>query len=406
MKKRICTISGILLSLLLIAGGASAKPSAGTEAAESNVSSAAVLSQENESKKLLIGLSENLKEVPYDGEAAPDALLAALAKETGWDLTLENPVSSGDDGKSLTVAFAEKSAIYTAPPRNQKDDYRVSDAEDLIYNVLNSTAQTLLHNFQIDSVFFTAPDGGNLDFENGGSSFYLTTVYPWNESDVRGTNAALPEDSIGQAIFDPNGETCAGFENLNMLFKREDVRAGTGALTVYDGKGEVFFQCDISDAEKIEFVKPDAETLAFANWKSGTEVRVWLGKQLQANEDYTVQIDAGAIVSGKLKTREIGEGLWAFSCLDYGLGETNSPGKTDVKLGESVTQDILLGESAERAVITVSNADAATISPGELTEDGTVTFTPAAPGFYGFEVQFILKDGARHTIGISFNIVE
>ena len=404
MKKRICVTLGILFTLLLTACGAT-NSSVETGAAEVDAITGAAPFMQNESKKLLIGLSDDLKEVPYGGEAAPEALLAALAEETGWNLTLAAPVTIGADGNSMTVAFAIDSAIYTAPPENQKEDYRVSDTEDLIYTVLNSTAQTLLQNFQIDNVFFTAPDGGNLDIENDGFSFYLTTVYPWDEYLVYERNMPLPEDSIGQLSFDPNGESCAGFETLNMLFARRDVHAGTGAFTVFDGNGEVFFQGDISDAETFEFVEPSAETLAFANWKQGTEVRVWLGKQLAAGEDYTVQIDAGAFVSGDLKSREIGSGAWEFSCLDYGFGETNAPGRAAVKLGAIITQEILLGESAERAVISLYDTDTATISPTELTEDSTVTFTPTDPGFYGFQVQFFLNDGASKTIATSYNIV-
>lgn len=407
MKKQLCMISGILLSLMLTACGNPAEPSVGTETpSEPAVSSTAAPSQQNESKKLMIGLSDQLKEVPYDGENTPEALIAALAEETGWNLTLANPVTTGPDENSLAVAFAADSAIYTAPPENQKDDYHVFDAEDLIYHVLNSTAETLLQNLQIDRVYFTAPDGGNLDFENGGCSLYLTTLYPWDEASVRMTNEPLPEDSVGLVMFDPSGETCAGFENLNLFFMRDDVHAGTGNVTVYDGNGEIFFQGDVSNAEQVTFTEPDAEELAFANWKSGTKVQVWLGKTLQAGENYTVQINAGAFVSGDLKTKEIGKDTWTFSCLDYGYGETNFPGKTDVKVGESVTQAILLGSSAERAVIKVDNAEVSTISPAELTEDGTITFTPTAAGEYGFEVQFFLKDGSVKMFGTDYHIVE
>ncbi len=406
MKKRICYFLAILLTLLLTACGTTSQSSVETGApSEPDAVSAAASSQQNKNQKLLIGLSDDLKEVTYGGEAVPDAMIAALAEETGWNLSLATPVTTGADGNSMSVAFAIDSAIYTAPPENQMEEYRVSDAEELIYTVLNSTAETLLYNFQIDSVFFTDPDGGNLDFENGGVSFYLSTVYPWDEYLVYDRNMPLPEDSIGYLSFDPNGESCAGFETLNMLFRREGVQAGTGTLTVYDGNGEVFFQGDISDAETFEFTVPSTDTLAFANWKSGTEVKVWLGKQLEAGEDYTVQIDAGAFVSGDLVSREIGGGAWSFSCLDYGFGETNAPGRAAVKLGTSITQEILLGESAERAVISLYNTDTATISPTELTEDGTVTLTPMDPGYYGFYVQFFLKDGTSKTIGTEYNIV-
>lgn len=98
-------------------------------------------------------------------------------------------------------------------------EYRITNEEELIYTVLNSTAQILLANLPI-AVYFTSPDGGNLDFENGGYSFYLTTVFPWDESAVRASLSPLSADSIGSAFFDPLGETCAGFENITIIFQR------------------------------------------------------------------------------------------------------------------------------------------------------------------------------------------
>ena len=408
MKKQSGILAGVLLlSLLFTACGKPAQPPAETSApSAADAAQATTPSPQDGEHKLFIGLSDNLQEVPYAGEETPEALIAVLAEETGWNLTLAKPVAEGPEENSLTVAFAADSAIYTAPPEEQKDAYHVYDAEDLIYSVLNSTAQTLLQNFQIASVYFTAPDGGNLDFENGGCSFYLTTVYPWDEAAVRQTNAPLPEDALGLVVVDPIGECCAGFENLNLLFMREDVHAGTGKVTVYDGHGEIFFQGDLTNADQVEFMEPEAEDLAFANWKSGSKARVWLGKTLQADEDYTVEIDAGAFVSGDIGSRAFDQGEWTFSCLDYGYGETNAPGNQDIKLGESVTQEIFLGESAERAVIWVDDADKATVSPSELTEDGTITFTPTATGDCEYEVRFYLKDGSVKAYGTTCHVVE
>lgn len=404
MKKQIGMVLSVLLtlSLLLTACGKPVGQSAGSPTPLEPKDS----SQQTEGKKLLIGLSDNLKEVPYDGEATPDALIAALAEETGWNLTLAKTVSDGPYKNSLSVAFAEGSAIYTAPPENQKDDYHVFDAEDLIYTVLNSTTQTLLENLPVDSVCFTAPDGGNLDFENGGCTFYLTTLYPWNESAVRDTNQPLPEDSFGLAIFDPINETCAGFENINLFFNREGVQAGTGTVTMYDGDGKIFFQGDMANADQMDITNPSETDLAYANWKSGTKIVIWLGQSMKAGEHYTVQFDAGAFACGELKSKEIGEGEWEFSCLDYGFGASNFPGKTKVKLGESVTQEIFLGTSVERAVITIDNADMGTVSPGELTEDGVITFTPDKVGACEYTVKFYLKDGSIKEIGMISDVVE
>lgn len=171
--KKYCLTTGILLAAALTACGqqASWTPSSSiiqSSASEPDPASAPVSSSEIKSKItagpiLYIGLSNSLKEVPYDGEQTADALIAALEDETGWNLGLAAPVSKGPTKNSLSVAFATDSAIYSA---SQNDgNYQVPDAKDFIYMVLNSTSETLLQNLSVDNVYFTAPNGGDLDFE-------------------------------------------------------------------------------------------------------------------------------------------------------------------------------------------------------------------------------------------------
>lgn len=147
------------LTLLLTACGNSDAASTKTKETTSKVPDQSS-SEKTESMTLYIGLTDHLKEVPCTCEATPDALIAALAKETGWDLTLAKPVTQYESIAGPTVAFAGDSAIYTAPPENQKDDYHVSNAEDFIYTVLSSTAETLKQNLNAEYVAFSAPDDG------------------------------------------------------------------------------------------------------------------------------------------------------------------------------------------------------------------------------------------------------
>ena len=416
MKIRVGLLSALLLSLLFTACGQQAaqstqaspppEPTEAATTAPSPIQAASAAASQQSDKKLFIGLSNSLKEVPYSGEETPEALIAALAEETGWNLTLAKPVEEGPYENTLCVAFAGDSAIYTAPPDPQKDEYHIFDVEDLIYTVLNSTAETLVQNLELDGVYFASPDGGDLDFENGGYPFYLTTLYTWGEEWVREANKPLPEDSIGSVSLYPYGDALAGFETLTMLFNRENVQAGTGTVTVYDGEGNIFSQVDISDTDQVEFRTPDKQTLAYSNWKSGTQAIIWMGKKLQAGETYTVRVEAGALVSGDIKSKEIGPDSWEMNCLDYGIGETSAPGKTEVKIGEKVTLEIIFGDSVERAEIEVTEDGAGEVFPNEMTEDGTLTFTPAMTGDHGCIVQFFLKDGTDQIVRIDYPVVE
>ena len=414
MKIRVGLISALLLSLLFTACGqqaaqstqASPQPEA-TEAATtapSPTEAASVAASQQSDKKLLIGLSNSLKEVPYSGEETPEALIAALAEETGWNLTLAKPVEEGPHENTLSVAFAADSAIYTAPPDPQKDEYHIFDVEDLIYTVLNSTAETLVQNLELDRIYFSAPDGGNLDFENGGYHFYLAALYKWDEAKVRETNQPLPEDSMGPEHMFPVGEALAGFDTISIYFERENVQAGTGTVTVYDGKGNIFFQGDMADMDQTDNGKPDEKTLAYYNWKTGTRIKMQLGKKLQIGETYTVEIEEGAFVAGDLKRAKIAQDDWKIVCPDYGMGESNAT--AEVKIGEKVTQEIIVGDSVERVVIEADEEATGEISPSELTESGTVTFTPTMTGKSGYTIKFILKDGTWRGVRSAFTVVE
>lgn len=131
---------------------------------------------------LAIGRPDALKQVSVsldaDTEVTPDVLLEALAKETGWNLSVATPVTMDADGNAV-VALAEDGSIYGKPPANQKDDYHVYDVDDWIYTVLNSIDATFKAN-GIAGVRFTAPDGGDISLTNGDVHFALKNDFVWD----------------------------------------------------------------------------------------------------------------------------------------------------------------------------------------------------------------------------------
>lgn len=131
---------------------------------------------------LAIGRPDAMKQVSValdaDTEVTPDVLLEALAKETGWNLSVAAPVTMDADGNAV-VALAEDGSIYGKPPANQKDDYHVYDVDDWIYTVLNSIDATFKAN-GIAGVRFTAPDGGDISLTNGDVHFALKNDFVWD----------------------------------------------------------------------------------------------------------------------------------------------------------------------------------------------------------------------------------
>lgn len=66
--------------------------------------------------QLVIGQPDSLQRVTATvDELTPDAVIAALAEETGWNLDLAKPVSIDDDGLA-TVTLAADGSIYGNPP--------------------------------------------------------------------------------------------------------------------------------------------------------------------------------------------------------------------------------------------------------------------------------------------------
>lgn len=415
MKKRICLVASCLLAAALTACGQQtvSNPPDGTpqsSVAESEPASAPVPPPEETSEAaekpiLYIGLSDSLNEVPCGGEQTAEALIASLSEETGWNLSLAAPVSDGPYRNSLSVAFASDSAIYSAPLHDGDEKYQVSDAGDLIYMVFNSTAETLKQNLSVDAVYFTAPDGGNIDFENNGQPFYLSANYPWYESGVRQSNEPLPSDSLGYAYFTPFRDTFAGEQELYIVFLRKGVQPGEGTITVYDENGTIYCQTDASNSEMVKVSDPATEILDEYNLKRGTDVMIKLDKPFAPKKSYTVTVDAGAFVYDEIKMRKWGKGVWEITCLDYGI-VSGSPDNTVVKLGSSVTEEFFLGDSVDHIEIRLANPEDGTVSPTVLTEDGTYTFVPSKTGKPLVYAEFFLKNGSTQLTGITYDVIE
>lgn len=96
---------------------------------------------------IYIGMGENFREFPiqYAGELSPELLIEQMSALTGWNLDLADEVSMGKSG--MTVCFAETCALFTGPPKEQKEDFFVYDAAQLANIILDSIKHTLQYNY-------------------------------------------------------------------------------------------------------------------------------------------------------------------------------------------------------------------------------------------------------------------
>lgn len=220
---------GAALSIALLAAPLATPGAAYADEAASDAAAATVeASDDTAESTLVIGREGTTVEVPCASEADPASLVAALAEETGWNLTLAGSVEVDADAQSATIPLAEDSVVYTGDTEGVDAAYAGESRADLVYTVLNSIAATIWHNTPYASVHFCAPDGGPVEIEDDGFSFYLSNHCGWYEDSVVATNEPLPDDSLGACWPTPIGPTIAGWPTLSIVFMRDGVEPGEG----------------------------------------------------------------------------------------------------------------------------------------------------------------------------------
>lgn len=404
------TIKGLLISFVLVLAlsGCSKNPSSSgrTDAQTSGSSSAASLEtgssapEEKATTTLYIGDPDHLKEISIQNAATAKELIAALAKETGWNLNLANAPTAGALQNTLTVALAAKSAIYTAPPEPQKDSYHVFDSEDYVLTVLNSVSETLCRNLGLDGVYFTAPDGGVLSLTNGDYSFCFSNIYPWDYSLAKYCNKPLPQDRLGAFYASPEGSssTVAGSVTLALVFQRSNIQVMPGTLTIYNDDGSILETIATDDSTKVQSEPVSDRDRNYYNLKEGegSYFRIFPTKDFDAGKKYSVDVTAGAFAAeGGLKSEELTRNQWSFECMNMKATVTPRLGnKPVIKVGEPVTYHFEFSDDVKRISIKEPAEDAGySCSVKELTSDGDIVITPNKPGEISWQIDVELKDG-------------
>ena len=348
---------------------------------------------------LYIGAPEQQKTVSIQNAGTAEELIQALSKETGWNLSLSLPPAAGELQDTLIISLSADSAIYNSPPEQQKDSYHVFDSEEYVLTVLNSISETLCRNLDLNGVYFTSPDGGFLNLENGGYSFCFSNLYCWDYAFAKGCNQPLPEDDIGDIFVSPSQlPVIAGACTLTIMFKRPNIQPGGGNLTIYNEDGSVFETIPVNDTDKVQsgdITDYDRNYYCLKNGE-GTSFHFYPEHDFEAGHTYSIGISEGAFIAGEgLKFQEITPESWSFPCLDMKLTTTPKLGHHPViKAGESVTYHFQFSDGVVRVYVKEpDNQTDYSCSVKELTADGDITFTPNKPGEVSWEVKVDLEDG-------------
>lgn len=99
-----------------------------------------------ESGTLFIGMDGQFKRFPVhvQGTLTPEKQIQEIARLTGWDLSLAEPVSVGRLG--MTVVFSDQASFFKWPLHDQKAEFAVPDLRTLTYTILDSVRHTLQYN--------------------------------------------------------------------------------------------------------------------------------------------------------------------------------------------------------------------------------------------------------------------
>lgn len=324
-----------------------------------------------ETVRLVIGLPDAMTTVEITlEENTPEALIAALAEETGWDLTLAQDVTSDENGIA-TVALASGSSLYGAAASGVS-------ADDWPFYLCNSIAETLQANGAA-GVRFTAPDGGKIVIENAAGRFHLMPGFIWDYELARDTNADAGA-SLGTVVTVPNDVAIAqGVDMLLLFFPVEDVQAESGNLTVYDADGHAVARFDSSEGTQFEpadlgYVPDDF------NFEAMSIVAFTLPEPL-APGHYSVHLDPASFSDGAGHLNdEILRGSWTFEVADYGVsGDTIPDGaNATLTLGQTYTMDLALDGTTVDRVEIICDEDYITSDRAALTSSGQITLTPKA----------------------------
>lgn len=146
---------------------------------------------------LFIGMEGQFQEVtvPYEMDLTPEWLISQIALETGWDLTLSQPVITGRGG--FSVGFAPDCALFVGPPEPQNSNYIVYDVNSMVSMVLDSIQKTLQENFvdselgdpeSLDIYYFM---GSDQPLEIPDAGVYLSLEVPYGKEEVGSPQIAM-----------------------------------------------------------------------------------------------------------------------------------------------------------------------------------------------------------------------
>ena len=230
------------------------------------------------------------------------------------------------------------------------------------------------------------------------------------------------DETIGYMMLYPvKGSTVhAGMDVLSVFLPREDVKAASGTITVYDAQSGEAMEIAVDEASVVARAMTETE-LDSLLWGSGTVFEVKLPETLEANHDYYVLMSEGWIVSegyAAVSPAVTADDVWFFNTnVDSAVenmgyfrviretAEETMPGEEaavevteeeipeeEVRVGDKVRFSVAAGEqTASCAIFCNSGSIQPELYTFEGDQENSITFSEAGEVEWG--ILFLDADG-------------
>ena len=221
----------------------------------------------------------------YSGELNAKVLADGLSELTGLDFVIT--VSNVNDGLSIDWA-ANSTLLANLGAREQKEDFRFSDADSMRWFMMDSLWLTLTKNLKVENIYYTMNGGKDLAFDElypvqtfppdlpymGSAFFFAHADGQGGLMDGRGDLITMSEDDARELV--RQTLTKQGKQAPVLVVAGEDIVAGEHALIIKAGENSAdsrkftaLYHFAVTDSGAVFYT----DTLQGSDWKSTDDRR-------------------------------------------------------------------------------------------------------------------------------------
>ncbi|MDY3249801.1 MAG: DUF1002 domain-containing protein [Candidatus Choladocola sp.] len=368
------------------------------ERVESNLDDLKNSAEENEDQPETEADADGETETP---ETLPsDSILmntddSALGESTVFDATDEAAIAETD-----ATLQPETGSVEQIPADTTSDGIDITTSDTYSDTPSDGASET---DPEAGTVDIAAPEGtvdGTADVNTDGTA----------DGTADGSSQILLSDmTFAPVTSDMNGFKVypAGQNRLTVYFRRSDIVAGSGTLTVYNGADSSMVESiSLSDTAKVSFKPLSEEDQIELGWTEGSKAEIYLGIPLSQSSTWFVILseDAFRTADGTGSSEAITDSYsWVIQTSEYGFAIDQSTMAGAVAGNTASAQIMMDGTAAAYACIENLDESVITFDQTEFWASGSFNATFLQMGETGFDVSFYDENG-NYLDGIHYTI--